>query len=70
MEKLIYEIKCKTDLINFLRSSKYSKGLNSHDIKIYEKAKDEVKILNEKLEEKKKDKGMQLVLSKNITLRE
>lgn len=64
MQELIHEIKCKTDLLDSLKVLKYSRGLNPHDIEIYKKTENEIRILNKQLEEMKKNEGKKLVLSK------
>lgn len=68
MGNLIDEIRCKTNLITFLRVVKYSKGLNPHDNQVYEKTKAEVRTLNEKLIKmnESQDESKKLALSQNI----
>lgn len=66
MENLIKEIKSMTTLTTFLRDIKYSKGLSTHDIEIYENAKKELNLLNEKLEKLDLDDDIKkLLLSQN-----
>lgn len=65
IEELKTEIAGKKNLIVFLRLTKLSKGLNEHDIQVYEEAKSELVNLNERLSKMQESQTMKLVLSQN-----